>query len=526
MEAPSTSGESPEETSPLMTAGCRRPYHYSVNGEEEAVQSADMESWANYMRFQYYSRLHSPSDVRLRIPDHVVPAAFWYQLPPGFLDTAEHRQSSIITIFAIWNTMMGTSILSMPWALEKAGFACGLCIMVVLAGICLYTAYRVIQVRTIIGMDSGDTDFSDVCRSLLGRWAEWASTIFSISSLLGAIIVYWVLMSNFLYNTGTFIHQMLQNQSHLPAPEDEHFPDVVCIPANVSGHNASGQSPSISTGFETFWTLDLTAPLLLIIPVSFLINFKSATCFTKCNAFGTLSVVFIAGFVITKGAQWGINADFKHSASAEFIPQFQSTFPVLTGTLTLAYFIHNCVTAIMKLQAKPENNARDLSIAYCLVAATYIFIGATFYVTFPLKKSCIADNLLNNFRSSDTLTFVARLFLLLQMMSVFPLLMYIVRIQFLYQVLDSRQPSWKMYIPLNYVLIAVAILFAVFYPHIGDLIRYTGSVCGLMYTFTLPSLTYMAAMRRQEQLTKPKLLVHGLLIAVGLANCIAQIFFH
>lgn len=48
--------------------------------------------------------------------------------------------------FAIWNTMMGTSLLSMPWALEQAGLGLGLFLMLLVAGLCLYTAYRIIQV--------------------------------------------------------------------------------------------------------------------------------------------------------------------------------------------------------------------------------------------------------------------------------------------------------------------------------------------------------------------------------------------
>ena len=51
--------------------------------------------------------------------------------------------------FAIWNTMMGTSLLSMPWALEQAGLLMGLVCMAVIAGLCLYTAYRIIQVYDI-----------------------------------------------------------------------------------------------------------------------------------------------------------------------------------------------------------------------------------------------------------------------------------------------------------------------------------------------------------------------------------------
>lgn len=45
--------------------------------------------------------------------------------------------------------MMGTSLLSMPWALEQAGLLMGLACMAVIAGLCLYTAYRIIQVYDI-----------------------------------------------------------------------------------------------------------------------------------------------------------------------------------------------------------------------------------------------------------------------------------------------------------------------------------------------------------------------------------------
>jgi len=53
---------------------------------------------------------------------------------------------------------------------------------------------------------SENVDFPDVCRHYLGRWAEILSVIFSLFALLGGAVVYWVLMSNFLYHTVTFIH--------------------------------------------------------------------------------------------------------------------------------------------------------------------------------------------------------------------------------------------------------------------------------------------------------------------------------
>lgn len=137
-----------------------------------------------------------------------------------------------------------------------------------------------------------------------------------------------------------------------------------------------------------------------------------------------------------------------------------------------------------------------MSIAYILVALTYLGIGATFYLTFPLEKDCIEDviknihslhyisknlsfiyfcffqNLLNNFSRSDTLTVIARVFLLFQMMTVFPLLAYILRTQILYAFFNSIYPSFNHVFSLNVILLAVCVVFAIFLPQVGTITRY------------------------------------------------------
>lgn len=49
--------------------------------------------------------------------------------------------------------------------------------------------------------------------------------------------------------------------------------------------------------------------------------------------------------------------------------------------------------------------ARDLLAGYVLCIVTYAFIGFVFYAAFPLAKSCIADNLLNNFGTGWEINF-------------------------------------------------------------------------------------------------------------------------
>ena len=102
--------------------------------------------------------------------------------------------------------MMGTSLLSMPWALEQAGLVMGLFMMAFVAGLCLYTAYRILQVYDIQSRTHNISEFNDLCGLLLGPWARITATIFSILAIVGAAIVYWVLLSNFLFSTVSFIH--------------------------------------------------------------------------------------------------------------------------------------------------------------------------------------------------------------------------------------------------------------------------------------------------------------------------------
>lgn len=208
----------PEETSENEGDGdslSRRPYHYagsqcSLTGQPMAGQltGADPVEEAHYRRYRYYSRLQTQTGVNLdvlNIPSHVLPVQF-YQLHFLGVSPSAGKQSSIVTIFAIWNTMMGTSLLSMPWALGQAGLAMGLAMMALVAGLCLYTAYRILQVYKIHSRTMKISEFGDLCGILLGRWAEYVATLFSVLAILGAAIVYWVLMSNFLYSTVSFVH--------------------------------------------------------------------------------------------------------------------------------------------------------------------------------------------------------------------------------------------------------------------------------------------------------------------------------
>ena len=59
---------------------------------------------------------------------------------------------------------------------------------------------------TFSGQTSFVPEFAQMCGKLMGRFWEYLGSFFSLLAVTGAAVVYWVLMSNFLYNSITYIY--------------------------------------------------------------------------------------------------------------------------------------------------------------------------------------------------------------------------------------------------------------------------------------------------------------------------------
>lgn len=79
------------------------------------------------------------------------------------------------------------------------------------------------------------------------------------------------------------------------------------------------------------------------------------------------------------------------------------------------------------------------------------------------------------------MTVIARVFLLFQMLTVFPLLVYILRTQLLYAFFNSIYPSGYHVFGLNIILLITCVSFAIFLPQVGTIIRYG---CGIYHLFS------------------------------------------
>ncbi|XP_063399290.1 neutral amino acid transporter 9-like isoform X3 [Mytilus trossulus] len=527
-EGPSASSQTRSKPIPKKSAEkeasqqrTRQPVNYASINNPNSGSHEDERASAIISRYKYYNRLAPHGSNNFLMPDHVVPQVFInyvFKPIPG-------EQSSIVTIFSLWNTMMGTSLLSMPWAIRQAGFATGIPLLVFMAGINLYTSYRILKTSQEYSVDGQLVEFSDVCKHYLGKWAQYLAVVSSLLTLLGGAIVYWILMSNFLYNVVLFIWHKAEHDSSNVGNMNNTNPDIVCNVHHPDMNHTSYPSGSHTheDSFDKIWNVSYTVPFFLILILGPLVNFKSPTFFTKFNALATLSVTYLIIFVIINAAKWGINVEFTGNEQQMFyVADFKGSFPALTGIAALAYFVQNSCVSIVRNQKYPENNIRDLIIAYILVAFTYIFVGVMFYISFPMEKDCIEDNLLNNMSDTYVLAFVARISLFFQMMCVFPLLLYIFRVQLLYTIYNTVWPGLRHVLVLNVCIIAVCVVFAVFLPHIGKIIGFFGAFCGFAYAIMLPCLVHLTIQHRNGEQSILSTILHSCLIVLGLANFVGQ----
>ncbi|XP_063720806.1 neutral amino acid transporter 9-like isoform X2 [Symsagittifera roscoffensis] len=501
------------------------------------VRKLNLKDQATKRRLDYYRGLDKFSNSNLlEVPSHVIPLSFYAVLPiePGV------KQSSIVTIFAIGNLMIGTSSLSMPWAIQQAGLLMGLFLILFMCALACYTVLVVVNLTFTYeaNFNGGKpVDFSDVCQHYLGPVGKWAAVICSLLAIVGAMFAYWILMTNFLYNDISFIVDSISSGS---VDHSDDYKECICTEHTNSSfyyscfrdsQNSSGLTPfSTDSGeseiYKKVWDQTNTVPFFLILLVAPLINFKSPTFFTKFNSLGTVSVVYVMCFLIMKACFWGVNVtDLNYPFPDESnVPLFGAQFASLSGIAMLAFFSHNAAVTVLRNQKNPENNTRDVILGYMVGLCTYLCSGFVFYLSYPLNKSCIQQNLLDNFGSSDIFSFVGRIFLFFQMLAVFPLLAYVVRLQFYYSFFHNSDPSYVQIVSLNLIAICLCAVVAFIIPSIGTVTRFSGAISGAVYVSILPCLGIMQRQRMEGKLTKWSVLLNGSICVIGVANLIAQFF--
>ena len=298
--------------------------------ERAAINVASPTS-PQYNRLKYFNSLktkqvqegHAKRHSFLELPKHLMlPEYFIINYKP------DKKQSSLVTIFSIWNTMVGSSLLTLPWAFSHSGIIVGLLIAFACAAASTYSCALIIQ------DGKGDVDFSDTALKTLGRCGWFITILSSVLLMLGATLGYYELMTQTLY---PIIQGVINLASHSDTAADIH-----------------------QISFSSF---SLTYVCIGISIILFFIYLKREfSFFVKVNTFGVCFVLMILLFNFAYAFYGFSTTDYAtHAApSGDLTPAnskygnvflFNKDFGSLAGIFGTGFFIHNMILALLKNNA-------------------------------------------------------------------------------------------------------------------------------------------------------------------------------
>ena len=322
--------------------------------------------------------------------------------------------SSASIIFTIWTTMCGSTMLTLPWAFNQAGFLMSL--IVFFAGFCvsLYTC-RMIYVQSV---KLNETNFFKVIwrmSPLVEAIAQWTSTLvlvvalmsyhkYSTQSILGLSDTSWKFFSDFYVALAVAVLQFVF---------------------------------SFIRNLEPLFKMSTFSIVFVLFNMTFIIV-KSAQVWNdpslcpagmedgsdNTSASGSLSVD-------EDGTLSSILLQHAHVHTVDNFKLYKDTWPQFASVLCLSFFLHNLICPVLETSANPGKAGRDHLLGYIGTAICYILPGLSAVFGYRHCAGTIESNFIDKkmFATDDYFAFVCRICVLMQNCMVYPLLIYLCRTQ-------------------------------------------------------------------------------------------------
>ena len=420
------------------------------------------------------------SDIRLeRVSDNLIENA---QNENNESDSK--KVSSFQTILSIWNTMIGSSIVSIPYNVYYAGIIPTIIIGLLYGFICYFTCSIVVK------LGGKEEEFAKVVYNYfnyaLGRSYAKVGRVLQITF-------------NLMINIGaTFVYFVIINQNLFPC---------LCFFLNkIFGLDIDEED--ITPYFDQF-SLFYCA-LIVSVCVFPLTILKEMGILVKFNSYGIYFVSSLLIFVIYSGiytlAKDKLHFKYKENIKDKSVKDrnlflFGENPGLLAGTLSLGLFCHSVILPLLKNNEKQENNKRDLFIGYLLVVITYLAFGILGYIGFSAKNfdGDFKDNWFRFFKGDNYFILILRLLNVFQLLSIFPVLNYIVRIQFFGIFFNNSFPSYLHIVIFSFILIILCFLILYFlYESLSSLISNIGAGTGLFLIFLIPIIVNIVYYKRKH----------------------------
>eukprot|EP00698_Gefionella_okellyi_P013011 TRINITY_DN3534_c0_g2_i3.p1 TRINITY_DN3534_c0_g2~~TRINITY_DN3534_c0_g2_i3.p1 ORF type:complete len:401 (-),score=40.83 TRINITY_DN3534_c0_g2_i3:300-1424(-) len=308
-------------------------------------------------------------------------------MPVDLTATAEGAGNSGLahTVFNFVNTIVGSGIIGLPFAMNEAGLGLGLCELVLFA---ILTDYSIcILVRA--GVESGHPEYQALCRHAFGTAGYVLGSIFMFGMAFGAMLSYSVIIGDTIPST---FAAFLGSDSFLA---------------------------------QRSWMI-IIPTLVIMLPLS---SLRRISLLSHTSLVSLLAVLLIMVLITIRGVQVQFDTlSPMHVVAGPTAWAFaHPNFLQATGVISFAYVCHHN-TFLLRAQLRDNTRQRwqlTTHISVFLSMAACIFLAVVGYTTFYTHT---VGNLLNNFTDlHDAIILTARLSFALTMFFTFPLEAHVAR---------------------------------------------------------------------------------------------------
>ena len=384
------------------------------------------------------------------------------------------KVNSFTTILSIWNSMIGSSVVTQPNNVYYAGIIPSIFLSIIYGLISFYTC------KIYVDYGSKEPDFSVIIERYLnkkfgnriGKIGKNIQILFNTLITLGGILIYFLIMSQNLY-------------------------PIACLILNKMGLDIDAKDLTPDFGRFSFIYLSIILCFVLF-PLSIK---KDIGFLVKLSSYGIYFVSILIIFVIYTGISSLINTDFildykrnKVGSNERYLKLFGENPAQLAGALSLGYFCHTTILPTLKSNKKQENNISDLFLGYVFVCLTFSISGILGYIGFSGKNFDVnfKDNWFMFFEYDDYFVLLFRLLSVFQLVTVFPILIFVVRFQIFNFFYGNDYPSKKhVFIYAIITLFLCLIVAYCFYDLLGKLLGIVGATTSLILIYTFPPLVKM-----------------------------------
>ncbi|KAJ1664485.1 hypothetical protein IW140_003860 [Coemansia sp. RSA 1813] len=376
---------------------------------------------------------------------------------PGSISTAPTRggSSPLGAGTNLVNTIIGSGILALPYALREAGFYSGI-ITLLLAAVLIYLALNML---VLAGRRTGLYRFEAVSEAALGRPGYHILGFALAVNSIGSCISYLIIIGD----------------------------TVTSIAQTAFGINA----------FTSRVAVILLASVVFTLPLLF---FRTLDPLVKPSAVSTLCFPIIVAIVAIRGPTYALP---EPAPTPFWGPSFLPAF----GVIAFAYSCtQTCFQSYTTLQTKTMDAWR---IATRFATTTAVLVYLAFSIVSYKSFGLLTDpNVLNNFSADDTLANVARALLAFSLTLTYPMQFYPIRDLLGYSFLgispEANQPAQQRmrFHAFTVLLFASTVTVAVIVNDLGFVFKLIGTGASSLLIFVLPGIIYLSLISPYSWLTK------------------------